>query len=107
MSTGRANFGLADQVEHTLRDVYCLVAYAFEIGIDLQYRKNEAQVHRHWLLHGEQIERQFVDLALGIVDGGLAGQNHLAELAVARAISFGRAVDGLLCQASHAQELLF
>src|SRR5580692_800294 len=98
---------LADQVEHALRDVYRLVADALEISVDLQDCENEAKIHRHRLLHGEQIERQLVDLALGIVDRGFAGQHHLTELAVARTISLRRTVDGLLRKASHAQELLF
>ena len=107
ISTGKLDLRLADQVEHALRDVDCLIAYALQVGIDLEHRQDEAKVDRHGLLHGEQVERQFVDLALGFVDGGLARQHHLAELAVARAIRFGCAVDGLLRQASHAQELLF
>ncbi len=107
MSTGKADLRLADQVEHALRDVDRLVADALEVGVDLEHRENEAKIDRHRLLHGEQIERQFVDLALGVVDGGFAGQHHLTELAVARTISLGRTVDGLLGQASHAQELLF
>ncbi len=98
--------GLADQVEHALRDVDRLVAYAFQVGIDLDHRQDEAQIDRHGLLHGQQVERQFIDFALGLVDGGLAGKHHLAELGVARAIGFGGAVDGLLGKASHAQQFL-
>ena len=107
ISTGKLDLRLADQVEHALRDVDRLVAHALQVGIDLEHRQDEAQIDRHGLLHGEQVERQFVDFALGLVDGALAGQHHLAELAVAGAIRLGGAIDGLLGQAAHAQELLF
>ncbi len=98
------HFGLADEVENALRDIDRLVAYALEVGVDLHHRHDEAEVHRHRLLHGQQVERQFVDLALGLVDVGLAGQNHLAKLRVAGAIRLGGAVDGLFRQASHTQQ---
>src|SRR5579871_4796304 len=70
--------GKFDHIHDTLGDVDGLVAYAFEIGVDLGHRQNEAQVNRHGLLHGEQIERFFVDLALGDVDEVLAFEDHLA-----------------------------
>ena len=31
----------------------------------LTHRQDEAQIDGHRLLHGQQVERQFVDLALG------------------------------------------
>ncbi len=37
----------------------------------------------------------------------LARQHHLAKLAVAGAVGLGGAVDGLLGQATHAEELFF
>ena len=63
------HFRLADQVEHSLRDIDGLVAHALQVGIDLQHREDEAQIDRHGLLHGQQVQRQLVDFALGFVDG--------------------------------------
>ena len=80
ISTGKSTRWLANQIQHALRNVDGLITYAFEVGIDLNHRQDEAQVDGHRLLHGEQVERQFVDLALGVIDGGLAGQHHVAEL---------------------------
>ena len=68
MSTGRSAFGQIDHVHDALGDVDRLIAYALQVGIDLGDRENEAQIDRHGLLHGEKVERQFVDFALGDVD---------------------------------------
>ena len=102
----QCDLGLADQIEHPLRDVDRLVAYALQVGIDLDDGHDEAQVDRHGLLHGEQIERQLIDLALGLVDGGFTGKHHLTKLGIAGAIGFGSAIDGLLGKASHAQQFV-
>ena len=72
----------------------------------LTHGEDEAQINRHRLLHGEKVERQLINFALGIVDGGFAGEHHLAELAVAGAVRFVGAIDGLLCQTAHPQQFL-
>ena len=65
MSTGRSTLRQLDHVHDALGDVDCLIAYALEVGIDLGDGQDEAQIDRHGLLHGQQVEGQFVDLALG------------------------------------------
>src|SRR5579871_611992 len=103
---GQIGDGKIDHIHDALGDVDCLIADTLEIGINLRYGKNEAQVHSHRLLHGEQVERSLVDLALGGVDQALAFEHHLAAGQVAFYISLTRAVHGLLRQSSHAKQPL-
>ncbi len=65
ISTGKLRLGQFHQVHDPFGDVHRLVAYALQVGVNLGNGENKAQVDRHGLLHGEQIERQFVDFALG------------------------------------------
>ena len=104
MSTGSSTLGRSDHVHDALGDVDRLVADALQVGIDLGDGENEAQIDRHGLLHGEQVEGQFVDLALGDVDLGFAFEHHVAARQVALDIGLAGAIDGLLGQSAHAQQ---
>ena len=106
MSTGKIGGRKLDHVHHALGDVDCLIADALQIGIDLGDGKNEAQVDRHGLLHGEQIERGLVDFALGRIDQALAFEHHLAAREVALHVGLAGAIDRLLRQSSHAKQPL-
>ena len=90
ISTGESHCGKLHHVHHALGDVHCLVADAFEIGIDLDHRENEAQVHGHGLLHGEQVEGSFVDLALGDVDAISPSSTNWQNEQIARRCMPGR-----------------
>src|SRR5215469_9955551 len=93
-------------VHHALGDVDRLIAHAFQIRIDLCNRQNESQIDGHRLLHGEQIKRFLVDLALGNIDEVLAFEHHLAASEIAFHVGLTRAVDRLLRQASHTKQPL-
>src|SRR5438034_4126485 len=60
-------------VHHSLRYVHRLVANTLEISVDLDHRKNEAQINSHRLLHGEQVDGEFVHFALGTIDSWFIG----------------------------------
>jgi hypothetical protein len=45
-------FWQLDHVHYTLGDVYGLIAYTLEVCVDFAYGQNEAEIHRHRLLHG-------------------------------------------------------
>jgi len=92
-------------VANSLADAFGRVAHAFQVGIDLNHGDNESQVDRHGLLHGEQIERQFVDLALHHVDLALAFKHPLRHGYVTATVCVHGAVDRLLRQTAHPQQL--
>src|SRR5438045_677030 len=82
----RTNF---EQIERALRDVDRLVAHTFQVGVDLEDGDDEAQIDCHGLMHGEQVEREFVDATLERVNLLLAGKHLLAERSVASKIGAG------------------
>src|SRR5436305_10882012 len=95
-----------DHIHDSLGDIDSLVAHALEIGIDLGNSKNEAQVHGHWLLHGEKIKGSLIDFAFGRIDEALAFQHHLAAGEITFDISLAGTVRRLLRQSSHAKQPL-
>src|SRR5258708_19045872 len=54
-----------NHVHDSLGDVYSLIAHALEVGVDLGHRENKAQIGGRWLLRGEDVEGEFIDLTLG------------------------------------------
>ena len=106
MSTGKLGRGQFDHVHDALGNVDGLIAHALEIGINFGDGENEAQVHGHGLLHGEQVEGGLVDFALGGIDQALAFEHHLATREVALHISLTGAIHRLLRQPSHAKQPL-
>jgi hypothetical protein len=95
-----------DHIHDALGDVDGLIADALQIGIDLGDRQDKAEIDRHWLLHGQEVEGFFVDLAFRGIDLALAFQHHLAPSEIAFDIGLTSAVDGLLRQSSHAKQPL-
>src|SRR5579863_1733879 len=93
-------------VHHTFGNVHRLIAHALEISIDLGDGKDKAQVNSHRLLHGKQVKRRFIDLALGSVNQALAFQHHLATRQITLYISLARAIHRLLRQSSHTKQSL-
>ena len=69
-------------------------------------RGDEAQVDGHGLLHGQQVEGEFVDLALHDVDGGFAIEHQPAQLRVPPPVTLDGALHGLLGHAAHGEQLL-
>ena len=91
---------------HAVADALGRVAHALQIGIDLDHAENEAQIDGHGLLHRQQVERGLVDVALQAVDGDLAAADQVADGEIAHAIGLNGALDGLLGQAGHHQQVL-
>ena len=87
-------------------DAFGGVAHALQIGVDLDDAEDEAQIDGHGLLHGEQVERGLVDVALHAVDGDLAAADQVADGKVANPVGLDGALDGLLGQPGHHQEIL-
>ena len=104
---GKIDVGEGAHLADADGDVDGLVAYALEVGVDADDREDEAQVDGHGLLHGEQVERHLVDLALEAVDRGLGAEDELADAEVARAVGLDGALDGLLGHAGHDEQILF
>src|SRR5215472_6669795 len=71
--------GTCRQVHHALRDIHGLIAYALEVGIDLDAGDDETQVHCHGLLHGQEIDGKLIHVSFGGVDLGFVTQNKLAQ----------------------------
>src|SRR5581483_3155977 len=53
------------KIDYAFSDVYSLVTHTLQVSIDLDAGDNQAQVDGHRLLHGQQVDGEFVDLALG------------------------------------------
>ena len=86
-------------------DAFGGVAHALQIGVDLDDAENEAQIDGHGLLHGEQVERGLVDVALHAVDGDLAAADQVADRQVVDPVGLDGALNGLLGEAGHDQEI--
>jgi hypothetical protein len=97
ISTGRSTAPSAP-CAHAVADALGRVAHALQIGVDLDDAEDEAQVDGHGLLHGQQVERGLVDVALQAVDGDLAAADQVADGQVAHAVGLNGALDGLLGQ---------
>ena len=91
---------------HAVADALGGVAHALQVGVDLDHAQDEAQVDGHGLLHGQQVERGLVDVALQAVDGDFAAAHQVADGQIAHAIGLNGALDGLLGQPGHHQQIL-
>ncbi len=103
---GKIDGGQALHVADAVADAFGGVAHALEIGVDLDDAENEAQVDGHGLLHGEQVERGLVDVALHAIDGDFAAADQVADGEVANAVGLNGALDRLLGEPGHDQEIL-
>ncbi len=68
--------------------------------------EDEAQVDGHGLLHGKQVERSLVDVALHAVDGDLAAADQVADGEVADPVGLNGALNRLLGEPGHDQKIL-
>ncbi len=102
---GKIDVGEGAHLADADGDVDGLVADALEIGVDADDREDEAKVDGHGLLHGEEVERHLVDLALEAVDRRLGAEDELADAEVAGAVGLDGALDGLLGHAGHDEQL--
>jgi hypothetical protein len=68
MSMNGLNGFLPRQAQRALGDVDRVVADALQIVVDLERPDEKAQVDRHRLLQGEQVDRLILDLHLHPVD---------------------------------------
>ena len=106
ISTGRSACGHLLHAAHAVADALGRVADALQVRVDLDHAEDKAQVDGHGLLHRQQIEGGLIDLALQAVDGHLRDADQIADGEVAHAIGLDGALDGLLGQAGHHQQLL-
>ena len=91
---------------HPHRDVHCLVTHPLQVGIDPDHRQDKAQVDRHRLFHGQQIERHLINLALQPVDRRLRLKHKFADRLIACAVCLDRALNRLLRHTRHNQQAL-
>src|SRR5260370_19877541 len=83
-----------------------MIAYALQVAIDLDHRKDEAKVDRHRLLFGQQVVRHLIDVALGGVDGRFDLLHVVAEAHISRQVGFERERKSLLRESSHGEQLI-
>ena len=95
-----------NQVHYALGDVYRLIAHALEIGIDLGDRENEAEIRGRRLLRGQDVESQFINLALGGVDVTLVFEDQLTACEIALGIRLGGAINRQFRETAHAEQFL-
>ena len=103
---GKIDGGHALHDADAVADALGGVAHALQVGVDLDYAENEAQVDGHGLLHGEQVERGLVDVAFHAIDGDFAAADEVADGEVANPVSLDGALDRLLGEPRHHQEIL-
>ena len=89
-----------------IADAFSGVAHSLQIGVDLDDAQNESEIDGHRLLHGEQVERGLVDVALHAVDGDLAAADQVADGEVANPVCLNGALNRLLGEPGHDQEIL-
>ena len=92
-----------DQIHDALCDVYGLVANALEVGVDLGDRQNKSQVGGRRLLRGQDIESEFVNLALSCINEAFIFEDELAAREVALGIGLAGAIHRQLRQTAHAK----
>ena len=88
-----------------LGDVHREVAHALQVGIDLQRGDDQAQVGRHGLLQGEQVDGELVDLDLDRVDARFVAKYFFGGAAVLLNHGADAALDGRFDQRAHLQQL--
>ena len=83
--TGNGSGGSVRQMHRPLGDVLGQVAHAFQVGVDLQGRRDAAQVDGDRLVQGEHFQAFLLDMVLILVDlpvpvDDLLGQRGLPRL---------------------------
>ncbi len=106
ISTGNSTAGKFNQVHDALGNVDRLIAHALEVGVDLGDRENEAQIRGRRLLRGQDVEGQFIDLALGGVDEALVFEDQLAAGEIALGVCLGGAINRQFRETAHAEQFL-
>jgi hypothetical protein len=87
-----------------LGDVHRQVSHALQVGVDLHGRDDSAQVGRHRLVQGEQLEAAVVDLDVQFVDRLVAIQHAPDQRDVAGRQSLDGGADTLLRQTTHFEQ---
>ena len=67
--------------------------------------QDEAKIDRHRLLQGEQIKGKLIDFAFANIDQGLILKHHVAALQIAFNVCVASAVNRLLRQSAHTEQL--
>ena len=83
------------------------VAHAFQVGVDLERGDDQAQVGRHGLLQGQQVDGELVDLDLDGVDARFRAENFFGGGAVLLRDGADAALDGGLDDRAHLEQLGF
>jgi hypothetical protein len=71
---------LGVELEHALADVDAQIGDAFEVGHDLEHQRDEAQVGRHGLPPGQDLQAQAIELDLHAVDDLVRRDGRSASL---------------------------
>ena len=82
---------VVDVAARRFGDVHRQIADPLEVGVDLDRRDDDAQVDRHRLLQGQELEGAIVDAHLAGVDVAVADRHLVERVQVAD----GEAADGL------------
>src|SRR5262249_558376 len=107
---GKVDVGLdarvAENAQRALRDVDSLVADALEVVVDAGNRENEAEVDRHELMEGKELDDAIVDFELELVDGVFFGEDALGKLLIGIENGVDGLVDGAFGKATHPKEAI-
>ena len=95
-----------DQSLRALRDVDRVVADALEVARDLDRAHDEAEIARHWLLEGEQLDRQALDLDLQRVDLAVTGDDGVGAILIVLEQRVDGQIDQPFGAIGHGQEPL-
>jgi hypothetical protein len=98
--------GQFNHIHYALGDIDALVSDAFQVRVDFGNRKDEAQVCSHGLLHGQQVESQFIDFPLRGIDLAFTFKNQVATGKVAFNVGLTCPIHRLFRKTAHAQQFL-
>jgi hypothetical protein len=80
------------------------VADAFEVGRDLERRGDQAEIARRWLVEGEELQAEIVDLDVEPVDRVVAVDDRPRQRRVALGQRPDRLCDLVLDEAAHLED---
>ena len=98
---------VAEDAGGGLGDVDGLVADALEVVVDAGNGEDEAKIHGHQLMEGEELDNAIVDFDLQFVDGVFFIEDALGQLFVGFQDSVDGLMDGALGEAAHPERRSF
>ena len=95
---------VAKDPDRSLRYVDGLIADALEVVVDAGYGEDEAQVHGHQLVQGEELNYAVLDFDLQFIDGVFLVEDALGLLLVGVEDGVNGLVNGTFGQTAHPEE---